>query len=74
MLGSHLLPSAPSPTVKTHFVAAGCDEEGSLLLNSDSSNEGGKDELSLCFVLNHLNSTLFILQLLSLCVLLLFLH
>lgn len=62
------------PNGETHFVAAGYNEEGSLLLTCDSSNEGGKEELSLCFVLNHLKSTLFIIQSVSFCVLLLFLH
>lgn len=45
------------PNGETRFMAAGCNEEGSLLLNSDSSNEGEMEELSLCFVLNHLLSS-----------------
>lgn len=45
------------PNGETRFVVAECNEEGSLLLNSDSSNEGEMEELSLCFVLNHLPSS-----------------
>lgn len=49
------------PNGETSSVA-GCNEGGSLVLNSDRSNEGEKEQPSLCFDLNHLKSV-FVLPL-----------
>lgn len=50
------------PNGETSSVAAGCNEGGSLVLNSERSNEGEREQPSLCFVLNHLKSV-FVLPL-----------
>lgn len=57
------------PNGEANFVAVGCNEGGSLLFNSDGSNEGEREQLSLCFVSNHYSLSLF-----SPCFLVLFLH